>query len=155
MGKKCSKLMVPSKFVFKSLDAGLCRWALMSRGAQRYYSRRCDIIAAVEALRKNESWCKRERERGALRGGVRSWFLNWEEVWEVWSVEEQQSDIRTGRRRFINISTATKIESFASHVISTLLPYLCSATVSSTHFSLIFVALLSPVLCTSRCVKAL
>jgi len=70
-------------------------------------------------------------------------------------VEEQRSDRRMGRRQLINISTANKIESFASHVINTLFPYLYSDTISSTHFSLIFVALLSLVLCTSRCVKAL
>jgi hypothetical protein len=41
---------------------------------------------------------------------------------------------RADRRRLINISTRTKIESFASHVISTFLPYLCSATISSTVY---------------------
>ncbi len=41
---------------------------------------------------------------------------------------------RTDRRRLINSSTATKIESSASDVISTLLPYLRSATVSSTVY---------------------
>jgi hypothetical protein len=40
-------------------------------------------------------------------------------------------DGQMGRRWLINIRTVTKIESSASHVISTLLPYLRSATVSS------------------------
>jgi hypothetical protein len=57
-------------------------------------------------------------------------------------VEEQRSDGRTDgladRRRLINIGTATKIESSTSHVISTLLPYLSVALLSS------------PVLCTRR-----
>ncbi len=53
-----------------------------------------------------------------------------------------RTDGLADRRRLINIGTATKIESSTSHVISTLLPYLSAA-------------LLSPVLCTSRRVRAL
>jgi len=49
-----------------------------------------------------------------------------------------RTDGRADRRRLINIGTATKIESSTSHVISTLLPYLSVALLSS------------PVLCTSR-----